>query len=150
MDHLAKHLTSIDDVLINISKEIRKITIPPNYQDKLLRKAIYIISWNSNFTVQLLALAELVLSFQLLLHDIPHLVEGMLTPNIIFPTTLDNVLHTIDKEMRTMNYNFQPACDSEHFYRHKHAVISTLQDDHIFIKLKIPITSKPFEFSYLE
>ena len=139
MDHLAKHLTSIDDVLINISKEIRKITIPPNYQDKLLRKAINIISWNSNSTVQLLALAELTQTFTSLLHDIPHLIEGKLTSNIVFPSTLDEVLQTIDREMRTMNYHFQPACDSAYFYKHKHAVISTLQHDHIFIKLKVPL-----------
>jgi hypothetical protein len=157
MDRLSNHLATVDDVLINITQQfnnlheyskqyfnLREMVI--RHQD-ILGETINFVSWNSNSKLQLISLIETFNIFQAFLHDIPHLIKGKLTPNIISPIILNQLLSTIDQELMNMNFNLQVACDSTYFYEYSHSVVTTLHDNTIFLKLKVPITTHFKEFS---
>jgi hypothetical protein len=157
MDKLANHLATIDDVLINMTQQfdnlhqyskqyfhLRQMVIE---LQNIIGETINFVSWNSNSKLQLISLIETYNIFQSLLHDIPHLIKGKLTPNILSPILVDQLLSTIDQELMHMNFHLQVACDSTYFYENTNTVVTTLHDNIIFIKLKIPIATHFQEFS---
>ena len=158
MDKLATHLTTVDDVLINMTRQFTHLRQYANQyinlqntvirHQNVLGEIINFVSWNSNSKLQLISLIETYNIFQALLHDIPHLIQGKLTPNIISPIILDQLLSTIDHELLNTNSNLQVACDSTYFYENIDTVVTTLHDNMIYLKLKIPVVTKFRQFSF--
>lgn len=160
MDNLAAHISTIDDVIGNLTTHFNVLNAylhkTASHAQKLIRHENWfreltrILGWNSHYAMQLSSLLETHTIFQALLHDIPHLLDGKLTPNIVSPTTISQIFDQIDLQLRTLPTSFKIDCDVAYFYRNKHTVLSTFHDDAIFLKLKIPITVNSFQFSLFQ
>ena len=108
-------------------------------QQQLLGKTFDFMSYNSNSNLQIISLLETFNLFQSLLHDIPHLIDGKLTPNIIAPDTITDILKSVSQQLQRSNPYLYVHCDISHFYTFERTTITTLKDDVLYIKIKIPI-----------
>ena len=157
MDGLADHLATIDDVLINMTyqfqtmnqfaRQFSNLSEMVIQQQYILGETFNYMSYNSHSHLQLTSLIETYNLFQALLHDIPHLVNGKLTPNIISPLVLTQLLKDVENNLQSLNSHMHVQCDNSYFYMHDHATITTLKNDVIYLKLRIPIASTSYDFA---
>ena len=157
MDHLASHLESLDNALLNMSSKFDNFQLIMKdymtYADMVARHSIlfndtfHLISWISQYNIRLSSLANTHTILQSLLHDIPHLVDGKLTPNIISPSLIRSLLSEVDNNLRSTDAKLTVACGLDYFYRNTGTVVSALHDNALFIKLNIPLTFKHSPFN---
>ena len=157
MDRMAHHLVNVDDLLINMTAKFKLLDYDTRQyfnlqalvikQQNLLSDTFDLIAWQSHSQLRIISLIETLTVFQAILHDIPHLVHGRLTPNIISPKALTTLLESVNEELQNMNYHFSVNCDLTYFYTNSHTMITTMHDNTIYMKLKIPISTNLNKFS---
>lgn len=151
MDHLADHLATVDEALVNMSASFIKsqgyIKKYIGYRNlDLINDTLQLTNWLSHYNVRLVSMLETQNVYQDLLHDVPHLMQGKLTPNVIHPGQLLAMLSAVDDNLQSINSTYHVACDTTYFYQQVGTSVATIHNEVLFIKLNIPITSTTSTF----
>ena len=158
MDNLANHLQNVDDVILNMSGQFQILNkfiesqlhghIPRRLRqhEHLFDDIAHVLQWNAHISMKLTSLLETYNILQSMTHDIPHLLNGKLTPNLVLPSSITTILNDIDSSLRNFSTPFKIDCDANYFYQYENTVLTTMHNDTIFIKLRIPITVNTFDF----
>ena len=149
MDDLSNHLVQIDTILVNMSSQFDDFRFMMkefvSYTDMIARHShlfndtYQVFQWLSHYNVRLISLTETYNVLQALMHDIPHLLDGKLTPNILHSKTLSDILIKVDDQLRQFNSVYHVACDFSYFYRNEYTLVATMYNSTLYLKLNIPI-----------
>ena len=81
-----------------------------------------------------------------LLSDLNLLAEGKLSPSLVKPSLLKSILKSVKDNVNKISPTFSIASSVKDYYSHRNWVTTTFDKSHLFIKLKIRVSSSDNKF----
>jgi hypothetical protein len=157
MNRLQKHLVRLDRTLIDMSTDISVLQNYAHFAESLanqvqikgqrINATMAVVHWLHQYNINLHTLNQLRISAASQLSDINQLIKGRLSVNLVEPQHLRSILRDINTELQSKSDNLFIKSDINVFYTNNDMVTSSHDRKFLYVKIKIPVSSKTTEFS---
>jgi hypothetical protein len=136
LENLIFKKLAIPDKIEKISRKIDRAS----HQMKLLHQ----------FNVHIQALNAIYMSTVQNHHDLSEIIQGKLTINFISPNRLREILRFVNHKVQSVSPNLRVDVDVKQYYKAYGLVTCTHDNNHLYLKLRIPISHHSHRFELYE